>query len=74
MRDVVAALVLRHCDRDAEEEADLRHLRRPLCGEVPGPDGPFGAQGVRRLPVIAIAGSVANAVAAATGPVCIGCR
>jgi CO/xanthine dehydrogenase Mo-binding subunit len=35
--------------------------------EVPVPEGPFGAKGVGEAPVIAGAGAVANAVAAATG-------
>jgi CO/xanthine dehydrogenase Mo-binding subunit len=35
--------------------------------EVPAPDGPFGAKGVGEPPVIAAAGAVANAVAAAAG-------
>ncbi len=37
--------------------------------EVPAPEGPFGAKGVGEAPVIAVAGAVANAVAAATGGV-----
>jgi CO/xanthine dehydrogenase Mo-binding subunit len=35
--------------------------------EVPAPDGPFGAKGVGEPPVVAVAGAVANAVAAASG-------
>jgi CO/xanthine dehydrogenase Mo-binding subunit len=35
--------------------------------EVPVPHGPFGAKGVGEPPIIAAAGAVANAVAAATG-------
>jgi CO/xanthine dehydrogenase Mo-binding subunit len=35
--------------------------------EVPVPEGPFGAKGVGEAPVIAGAGAVANALAAATG-------
>jgi CO/xanthine dehydrogenase Mo-binding subunit len=35
--------------------------------EVPAPEGPYGAKGVGEAPVIAVAGAVANAVAAATG-------
>ena len=35
--------------------------------EVPAPEGPYGAKGVGEPPVIAVAGAVANAVAAATG-------
>jgi CO/xanthine dehydrogenase Mo-binding subunit len=35
--------------------------------EVPAPEGPFGAKGVGEPPVIAAAGAVANAIAAATG-------
>jgi CO/xanthine dehydrogenase Mo-binding subunit len=37
--------------------------------EVPVPEGPFGAKGVGEAPVVAGAGAVANAVAAATGGV-----
>ena len=37
--------------------------------EVPVPEGPFGAKGVGEAPVIAGAGAVANAIAAATGGV-----
>jgi CO/xanthine dehydrogenase Mo-binding subunit len=37
--------------------------------EVPAPEGPYGAKGVGEAPVIAAAGAVANAVAAATGGV-----
>jgi CO/xanthine dehydrogenase Mo-binding subunit len=37
--------------------------------EVPVPEGPFGAKGVGEAPVIAAAGAVANAIAAATGGV-----
>jgi CO/xanthine dehydrogenase Mo-binding subunit len=35
--------------------------------EVPVPEGPYGAKGVGEAPVVAVAGAVANAVAAATG-------
>jgi CO/xanthine dehydrogenase Mo-binding subunit len=35
--------------------------------EVPVPEGPYGAKGVGEAPVIAGAGAVANAIAAATG-------
>jgi CO/xanthine dehydrogenase Mo-binding subunit len=35
--------------------------------EVPAPEGPFGAKGVGEAPVVAAAGAVANAVAAAGG-------
>ncbi|MGH2858814.1 MAG: xanthine dehydrogenase family protein molybdopterin-binding subunit [Solirubrobacteraceae bacterium] len=35
--------------------------------EVPAPEGPFGAKGVGEAPVVAVAGAVANAIAAATG-------
>jgi CO/xanthine dehydrogenase Mo-binding subunit len=35
--------------------------------EVPSPDGPFGAKGIGEAPVVAVAGAVANAIAAATG-------
>jgi CO/xanthine dehydrogenase Mo-binding subunit len=35
--------------------------------EVPAPEGPFGAKGVGEAPVVAGAGAVANAVAAAIG-------
>jgi CO/xanthine dehydrogenase Mo-binding subunit len=35
--------------------------------EVPAPNGPYGAKGVGEPPVIAVAGAVANAIAAATG-------
>ena len=38
-----------------------------LIVEVPSADGPFGAKGVGEAPVIAVAGAVANAIAAATG-------
>jgi CO/xanthine dehydrogenase Mo-binding subunit len=37
--------------------------------EVPVPEGPYGAKGVGEAPVIAGAGAVANAIAAATGGV-----
>jgi CO/xanthine dehydrogenase Mo-binding subunit len=37
--------------------------------EVPAPEGPFGAKGVGEAPVVAVAGAVANAIAAATGGV-----
>jgi CO/xanthine dehydrogenase Mo-binding subunit len=37
--------------------------------EVPVPEGPFGAKGVGEAPVIAGAGAVANAIAAATAGV-----
>jgi CO/xanthine dehydrogenase Mo-binding subunit len=37
--------------------------------EVPVPEGPFGAKGVGEAPVVAVAGAVANAIAAATGGV-----
>jgi CO/xanthine dehydrogenase Mo-binding subunit len=35
--------------------------------EVPAPDGPYGAKGVGEPPVIAVAGAVSNAIAAAVG-------
>lgn len=35
--------------------------------EVPAPEGPYGAKGVGEAPVVAVAGAVANAVAAAVG-------
>jgi len=35
--------------------------------EVPAPDGPFGAKGVGEPPVIAVAASIANAIADAVG-------
>lgn len=35
--------------------------------EVPAPDGPFGAKGVGEAAVVAGAGAIANAIAAATG-------
>ena len=35
--------------------------------EVPAPEGPYGAKGVGEAPVVAVAGAVANAIAAATG-------
>jgi CO/xanthine dehydrogenase Mo-binding subunit len=38
-----------------------------LIVEVPSADGPFGAKGVGEAPVIAAAGAVANAIAAASG-------
>lgn len=38
-----------------------------LIVEVPAADGPFGAKGVGEAPVIAVAGAIANAIAAATG-------
>lgn len=37
--------------------------------EVPAPEGPYGAKGVGEAPVVAVAGAVANAIAAATGGV-----
>jgi CO/xanthine dehydrogenase Mo-binding subunit len=37
--------------------------------EVPAPEGPYGAKGVGEAPVVATAGAVANAIAAATGGV-----
>ena len=37
--------------------------------EVPVPEGPYGAKGVGEAPVVAVAGAVANAIAAATGGV-----
>jgi CO/xanthine dehydrogenase Mo-binding subunit len=38
-----------------------------LIVEVPAPDGPFGAKGIGEAPVVAAAGAIANAVAAAVG-------
>jgi len=35
--------------------------------EVPTPEGPYGAKGVGEAPVVAVAGAVANALAAAAG-------
>jgi CO/xanthine dehydrogenase Mo-binding subunit len=38
-----------------------------LIVEVPAPDGPFGAKGMGEAPVMAAAGAIANAIAAAVG-------
>jgi len=37
--------------------------------EVPAPEGPYGAKGIGEVPVVAVPGAVANAIAAATGAV-----